>query len=206
MAGTEKYVEYMGFDNLVMAEVTADTAESYTTGDVSVLAPAGEIKKSTERDQASKSYDNQTYLIIKSEGDDTVELVVPILPLSKEAEITGADYNAETGTLSNDGMPKTKYFAIGYRLLCSDNTYRYVWRNKGTLAMGDEEAKSKEGTDSNNITLTYTGVQTIHKFTASGKSCKDMVADGRDDKLDYSKWFEQVVTPDNITSLKKVSG
>ena len=206
MAGTEKYVEYMGFDNLVMAEVTADDAENYTTGEVTVLAPAGEIKKTTERDQASRSYDNQTYLVIKSEGDDSVDLVVPILPLAKEAEITGADYDPTTGVLSNDGKPKTKYFALGYRLLCSDDTYRYVWRNKGTLTMGDEEAKSKEGTDSNNTTLTYTGVQTIHKFTASGKGCKDMVADERDDLLDYSKWFEQVVTPDNITTLKNVSG
>lgn len=206
MAGTEKYVEYMGFDNLVIAPVTADDDENYTTGEVEMLAPAGEIKKSTERDQTSRSYDNQTYFIIKSEGDDTVELVVPILPLSMEAKITGADYDETTGALSNDGQPKTKYFALGYRLLCSDDTYRYVWRNKGTLSMGDEEAKSKEGTDSNNMTLTYTGVKTIHKFTASGKGCKDQVVDERDGLLDYSKWFEQVVTPDNITTLKKVSG
>lgn len=206
MAATEKYTEYMGFDNLVMAEVTADDEENYTTGTVEILAPAGEIKKSTERDQAKRSYDNQTYFIIKHEGDDTVELVVPILPLSKEAKITGADYDATTGVLSNDGLPKTKYFAVGYRLLCEDGTYRYVWKNKGTLTLGDEEAKSKEGTDSSNTTLTYTAIKTIHKFTASGKGCKDMVADERDDLLDYSKWFEQVVTPDNITTIKKVSG
>lgn len=198
----EKYVEYMGFDNLVMAEVTEDSAEAYTTGEVTILAPAGEIKKSTERDQASRSYDNQTYIIIKHEGDDTVELVTPILPLGKEAKITGADYDPETGVLSNDGMPKTKYFAIGYRLLCSDGTYRYVWRNKGTLSLGDEEAKSKEGTDSNNITLTYTGVKTIHKFAATGKGCKDQVADERDGLLDCTKWFDQVVTPDNRAELK----
>lgn len=202
----ERYVEYMGFDNLVMAEVTEDSLEAFTTGEVEVLAPAGEIKKTTEREQASRSYDNQTFLIIKSEGDDTVELVVPILPLDVEAKITGADYDPETGVLSNDGMPKTKYFAVGYRLLCSDNTYRNVWRLKGTLSLGDEEAKSKEGTDSNNMTLTYTGVKTVHKFTATGKGCKDQVADERDGLLDYSKWFDQVVTPDNIAELKKAAG
>ena len=65
MAATEKYTEFMGFDNLVMAEVTADDAENYTTGTVEVLAPAGSIKKSTEREQAKRSYDNQTYFIIK---------------------------------------------------------------------------------------------------------------------------------------------
>ena len=205
MAGTEKYVEYMGFDNLVMAEVTEDTLEAFTTGEVEVLAPAGSIKKSTPREQKGSSYDNQTYIIIKSEGDDAVELVVPILPLSIESKLTGADYDPETGVLGNDGLPKTKYFAIGYRLLCSDNTYRNVWRLKGTVAMGDEEAKSKEGTDSNNMTITYTGVQTIHKFTATGKVCKDQVADERDGLLKYDQWFDQVVTPDNISTLKKTA-
>ena len=205
MAGTEKYVEYMGFDNLVMAEVTEDTLEAFTTGEVEVLAPAGSIKKSTPREQKASSYDNQTYIVIKSEGDDTVELVVPILPLSIESKLTGADYDPETGVLGNDGLPKTKYFAIGYRLLCSDNTYRYVWRLKGTVAMGDEEAKSKEGTDSNNMTLTYTGVQTIHKFTATGKVCKDQVADERDGLLKYDQWFDQVVTPDTISTIKKTA-
>ena len=203
MAGKEVYTEYMGFDNLVAAEITADTLEAFTPGVVFPLAPAGEIKKSTERDRAARSYDNQTYILIKSEGDDTVELVVPVLPLSIEAKIIGSDYNETTGSLSNDGKPKTKYFALGYRLLCSDDTYRYVWRLKGTFALGDEEAKSKEGTDSNNMTLTFTGIPTIHKFTATGKSAKDMVVDERDGLLNYDQWFDQVVTPDNEDTLIK---
>ena len=197
------YTEYMGFDNLVAAEIKADTAEAYTPDEVFKLAPAGEIKKSTERDQVARSYDNGTYFLIKSEGDDTVELVVPVLPLDIEAKILGAEYNEATGTLKNDGLPKTKYFALGYRLLCLDGTYRYVWRHKGAFTMGDEEAKSKEGTDSNNITLTFTGITTIHKFEKTKKVSKDIVADERDGKLDYDKWFEQVVTPDNEDSLVK---
>ncbi|MGN1167205.1 MAG: major tail protein [Lachnospiraceae bacterium] len=199
------YTEYMGFDNLVYAEVKEDSEEKYETGDVKMFAPAGEIKKSTEREQASRPYDNITYMVIKNEGDDTVDLVVPVLPLSIEADITGDSYDAETGVLNNDGNPKTKYFAIGYRLLCSDNTYRYVWKNKGTFAMGDEEAKSKQGTDTNNATVTFTGIQTRHKFTASKRVSKNMVADERDGLLEYSKWFEQVVTPDNIATLKKAA-
>lgn len=199
----ERYEEFMGFDNLVIAEITEDSAENYTPGEVVPFAPAGEIKKSTPQDKASRSYDNQTYIIIKSEEDDSVELVVPVLPLAKEALVTGKDYDAETGALNDDGMPKTKYFAIGYRLMMSDNTYRYVWRHKGTFTKGDEEAKSKQGTDSNAASYTFTGIQTIHKFAASGKVSKASVVDERDGLLDYSKWFEQVVTPDNMATLKK---
>lgn len=206
MAATERYAEYMGFDNLVIAEVTEDSAEKITFGTVEPFAPAGEIKKSTPMDQASRSYDNQTYFIIKNEEDDSVELIVPILPLDKEANILGKDYDEVTGALMDDGMPKTKYFAIGYRLLCSDNTYRCVWRLKGTFSKGDEEAKSKEGTDSNNITYTYTGIQTKHKFAKTGKVEKAMVVDERDGLLDYDKWFDEVVTPDNIETLVKSAG
>lgn len=203
---TEKvYAEYMGFDNLVAAEVTADTSTAFTTGEVFKLAPAGEIKKSTERDSATKSYDNQAYIIIKSEGEDTVELTTPILPLDIEAKINASTYDTDTGVLINNGIAKTKYFAIGYRLLCSDNTYRYVWRLKGSFTLGDDEAKSKEGTDSNNTTITFTGVQTIHKFTKTGEVAKDMIADERDDKLQYDKWFDDVLTPDTMDTIKKTA-
>lgn len=197
------YTEYMGFDNLVAAEITEDTIDAYTPGEVFKLAPAGEIKKSTERNQAARPYDNGTYFLIKSEGDDTVELVVPVLPLDIEAKILGSEYNETTGTMKNDGAPKTKYFALGYRLLCLDGTYRYVWRHKGAFTKGDEEAKSKQGTDSNNITLTFTGITTIHKFEKTGKVSKDIVADERDGLLNYDQWFAQVVTPDNEETLIK---
>ena len=205
MTKEKVYAEYMGFDSLVAAEITADTAAAFTTGDVFELAPAGEIKKSTNRESATKSYNNQAYIIIKSEGEDTVELTTPILPLDIEAKINASTYDEGTGVLINDGVAKTKYFAIGYRLLCTDNTYRYVWRLKGSFTLGDDEAKSKEGTDSNNTTLTYTGVQTIHKFAKTGTVAKDMVADQRDDLLQYDKWFDDVLTPDTIDDIKKAA-
>lgn len=205
MAGKEVYTEYMGFDSLVAAEIIEDTAEVYTPGEVFVLAPAGEIKKSTERSQTPRYYDNQTYFLLQAEGDDTVELIVPVLPLSVESKIRGKEQNSVTGTVNNDGMPTTKYFAIGYRLLCLDGTHRYVWRHKGAFTFGDEEAKSRQGTDSNNITLTYTGINTIHKFAATKKSSKDIVADERDGLLNYDQWFDQVVTPDNEETLVKTA-
>ena len=57
-----KYEEYMGFDNLVYAEVTEDSKETFAVGDVKPFAPAGSIKKATPTDVAARSYDNQTYL------------------------------------------------------------------------------------------------------------------------------------------------
>ena len=205
----EVFAEYQGFDNLVVAEVTKDNnvegeGEGYVTGAVEILAPAGEISKTTSNDSATKFYDNKAFLVINSEGSDEVSLTIPQLPVSKIAKFLGKHLDAETGALMDSGKPGNKYFAIGYRLLFTDGTYRYVWRHKGTFKLGDETAKSKDDTtDSNNQTITYTGITTNHNFNKTNEGSKAIVVDERDGKCDVSTWFDAVVTPDNIT--KKVS-
>lgn len=204
----EVYAEYQGFDSLVIAEVTKDNnveGEGYVTGEVEVLAPAGEISKTTSNDSATKYYDNKAFLVISSEGADEVSLTVPQLPVSKIAKLTGKHLDAETGALMDAGEPGNKYFAIGYRLLFTDGTYRYVWRHKGMFKLGDEAAKSKDDTtDSNNQTLTYTGITTSHNFTKTSKGSKAIVVDERDGKCDVTEWFNAVVTPDNVVAKAAV--
>lgn len=210
MNENEVFAEYQGFDSLVVAEVTKDNnaegeGEGYVTGAVEVLAPAGEISKTTSNDSATKYYDNKAFLVIASEGSDEVTLTVPQLPVSKIAKLIGKHLDAETGALMDSGEPGTKYFAIGYRLLFTDGTYRYIWRHKGMFKLGDEAAKSKDDTtDSNNQTLTYTGITTNHKFTKTNKGSKAIVVDERDGKCDVSTWFDEVVTPDNIKAKTTV--
>lgn len=198
----EVFDEYQGFDNLVIAEITKDNNESgegYVTGDVEVLAPAGEISKSTESESATKYYDNQAYLVVASEGSDEVILTIPQLPVNKIGKLLGKYVDPTTGALMDTGEPGDKYFALGYRLRFTDGTYRYVWRHKGKFALGDEAAKSKDAsTDTNNAQLTFTGILTTHKFTKTGKASKAIVVDERDKKADVSTWFDEVVTPDNI--------
>ena len=202
------YAEFQGFDSLVLAEILKDNnveGEGYETGEVEVLAPAGEISKSTSNDSATKYYDNKAFLVISSEGADEVALTIPQLPVSKIAKFTGKHLDAETGALMDSGEPATKYFAIGYRLLFTDGTYRYVWRHKGVFKLGEEAAKSKDdSTDSNNQSITYTGITTTHNFTKTNKGSKAIVVDERDGKCDVSTWFNEVVTPDNIKAKTNV--
>ena len=198
----EKFEEYQGFDSLCIAEVIEDNAENYLVGEVEVLAPAGEISKTTESEIATRFYDNQPYLNIASEGSDEVSLTVPVLPLSKQAKITGKTIDAETGALLDDGDPHVKYFALLYRLRFTDGTYRYVARHKGSFKMGDEAAKARDNsTDSNNMTLTFTGIKTKHKFAKTNNGSKAIVADEREGKIDVSTWFDEVVTPDTIKAV-----
>lgn len=190
--------EFRGTDNLVIAEVTQDNAEGYVTGAVSVLAPVAEISRTTETSSDTKYYDNKPALTINAEGADTITLTVPVLDLATLALITGKLVDASTGAFM-DGESTPKYFALGYRLRLTDGTYRYVWRYKGSFAIPDESSQTESaGTDSSNQSLTYTGIQTQHKFTKPNSSQKALVVDERDGLADLSTFFDQVTSCDTL--------
>lgn len=193
--------EFRGTDNLVYAEVLTDNnnvGEGYTTGAVKVLAPVAEISKSVETAQDTKYYDNKPALTINAEGADTITLTVPALDLETLAAITGKTYDSTTGAFM-DGERTPKYFALGYRLKLTDGTYRYVWRYKGSFGIPDETSQTENnGTDSNNQTLTFTGIMTQHKFTKSGTSEKALVVDERSTSVDLSTFFAVVTTCDSF--------
>lgn len=195
----KKVVEFRGVDNLVYAEVLTDDSEGYTTGEVKSLAPVAEISKSTETSSETKYYDNLPAIVINSEGSDEIGVTCAIPDLATFADITGKTIDEETGALI-DSERDPKYFAIGYRFKMTDGTYRYVWRLKGMFAIPDEtSATEDDGTDGNNIELTYTGISTTHAFTKGGKPAKAVVVDDTaDSKADISAFFDTVTTPDTL--------
>lgn len=190
--------EFRGVDNLVYAEVTADTLEAFTTGQVKQLAPVAEISKKTSTSSETKYYDNAPALTINAEGSDEITLTVAALDLPTLADITGKQIDETTGAFL-DGEATPRYFAIGYRTKLTDGTYRYVWRYKGSFSIPEESSKTiDDGTDTNNQELTYTGISTQHKFTKTGKVGKALVIDERDGKADLTSFFAQVTTADTI--------
>lgn len=199
--------EFRGTDKLYCAEILTDNNESgegYTFGDVFKLAPVAEISKSVETSSETKYYDNAPAMVINAEGADTITLTVPALPVSMLGYITGKTVDEATGALF-DGEAIPKYFALGYRLGLTDGTYRYVWRYKGSFAIPDETSATKNGgTDSNNQTLTYTGITTQHAFAkaldAQGNPTpqKALVVDERDGKAELQDFFETVTTCDTL--------
>ena len=202
-----QYVEeFRGTDNLVYAEVLYDNNDTegaegtngYVTGEVEILAPVAEISKTVETASDTKYYDNKPALTINSEGADTITLTVPALDLPTLAHITGKTYDTTLGAFL-DGESTPKYFALGYRLRLTDGSYRYVWRYKGKFAIPDETSQTENaGTDTNNQQLTYTGIETMHNFTKTGKSGKALVVDQRDTKADLSTFFDEVTTCDTL--------
>lgn len=197
-----KVVEFRGVDNLVFAEVTNDDNElegGYTTGAVESLAPVAEISKTTETSSETKYYDNLPALVVNSEGSDEITLTVAVPDLATYAKLVGKDIDTTTGAMI-DGERTPKYYALGYRFKKTDGTYRYVWRLKGMFSIPDEtSATENDGTDSNNMELTYTGISTSHKFTKNNKPAKAIVIDDTpESKADITAFFDEVTTPDKL--------
>lgn len=192
--------EYRGVEGLVYAEVTLDTADEYTTGTVKPLAGVAEISRTTESSSETHYYDNMPAIVINSVGSDELTCTVSAIPLEVLAEITGQTYDKSTGAMI-EGASETKYFAIGYKTKKTNGDEVYVWRYKGTFAIPDAtHATEDDGTDANGQEITYTGIQTTHKFEKIGKGAKAMNVDVGADLADVSTFFTTVTTPDTLTA------
>lgn len=190
--------EYRGVERLVYAEVTEDSEDAYTTGTVKSLAGVATISKSTASSTEAHYYDNAPKIVISAEGADTVTLTVSAIPLEVLADITGQTWDSTHGAII-EGPRSQKHFAIGYETKRTDGTKVYVWRLKGMFDIPDTTANTEDdGTDADGQELTYTGVETTHLFTATGKGARSVVVDDGLGLADISTWFSAVVTPDTI--------
>lgn len=205
----DEIVEYRGVEDLVAAEVLTDNnnaEEGYTTGDVFDIAGVAEISKSTSNSNESHYYNNMPAVVVSSTGADEVTLSTSAIPLDVLAKITGQKYDETTGTLI-EGDRETKYFAIGYKTKKTNGDYVYVWRLKGTFNIPEStHATENDGTDANGQELTYTGINTTHKFNkvldknGNKKGAKAINVDVAKDLTDVSEFFDEVVTPDTLTA------
>lgn len=203
-----KIVEFRGCDNVVVAEVTKDDATGYTVGNIISLAPVAEISKTTENSSETHYYDNVGAIVINTEGADEITLTVPALNLDQLAIVTGKSVDPTTGAYVDDEGTE-KYYALGYRIQLTDNSYRYVWRLKGMFSnIPDEDSITRSNNvDTNNQSVVFTGNRTLYSFQAGsikGRS-KGIVVDERDGLADVSGFFNQVITPDNLASIAKAT-
>lgn len=203
--------EYRGVEGLVIAEVTGDDNEEtggYKTGDVEELAPVAEIGKTVEESNDTKYYDNQPMIVIHGEGPDTITVTCAGLTVEQQAKLRGKSYDPTTGAMI-EGPTRTRYFALGYKTKDTDGKYRLVWRLKGTFGTPEETHKTEDAsTDTNNTTLTYTGINTVHKFAKGmldedGKtwkpaSVKGLVVSDREGLANLDAFFDTVTTPDTL--------
>lgn len=194
------YFEYRGVSNAVYAEITADTAENFTTGTVKDLTGVSEIGKTTDSANETHYYDNLPAIVIDSVGSDEITINTSGIPLDVLADITGQYYDQTTGMLvEQESTPK--YFAFGYITDKTDGTKVLVWRLKGKFSIpGTTSATKDDGTDANGQELTYTGISTVHKFTKTGKPARAINIDTSvNQTITEDTFFATVNTPDTIS-------
>lgn len=202
----QQVFEFRGVDNLYVAEVLKDDNTGYVCSTPIHLAPVAEIGKSTDSSSEAHYYDNKAMIVINSESADTISITMAPPELAKLAQIIGKSFDPTTGMLV-DSPIQQKYYAIMYRTKGTDGKYRYVSRLKGQFTIPEEtSATENDGTDTNNTSVTFTGIYTEHKFTKGvyngttweSASAKGIVVDTRYELADVSQFFDAVQTPDTV--------
>lgn len=194
-------MDFVGIKNLHIAEVTTDTEEAYETSTPVRLTRIAEISQTTEQAQNVVYYDDVAAYAVNSLGATTLNVTGEGLSLENLAKVMGA--TIADGMLVDSGEPSTKSYAVSFEADYVGGGTRYYNFLKCSISVPDESSKSKDaGTDTTNQTLTITCINTTHKFTATKKTCKRIITDttAADGKIDVTKWYEKVITPDNATT------
>lgn len=199
------FEEYRGIENLVVAKLTETTDEtgnvtaSYATPQrlAGVQAISGEVSESSE----THYYDNMPAVVVDSEGADTYTLTVSVPDNKIRALIEGLKYDEATGALIGTQKEKS-YFAIGFIAEKTSGIKEYNWIYKGKFTGGNKTHNTKnDGTDTSNFEYTFTSIATNVSFEKAGnKPCKYLSVE-ESSKVDLSKFFDKVTTPDELTAV-----
>lgn len=193
-----KIVDWRGIRGLVAAELLTDDADGITYGEPFAIAGVSSLSKSTETSTANKYYDNVPAIVISATGGDEVSMDTSAIPEDVLAKLMGEYYDEATG-MYVEGEPEGKYFAIGYVTEKTDGSEVYVWRLKGQFSYPEvEHATKDDGTDSSGNTITYTGVNTQHKFTKTSKTAKAINVAAAKYTAGETAFFSEVQTPDTV--------
>lgn len=211
MAGS--VFEFRGVEDLYFAHVIEDSEEKFTTSTPKRLAYVATIAKEVETSSETHFYDNKGMIVIAAKGAETFTLTVAPPALGILAEITGQAFDVTRGMLI-EGAVTPRQFAIGYKAKGTDGFWRFVWKYKGMFSIPSEEVNTEsDSIDTTNTELTFTAVNTIHKFayrddveaTASGSGVKytesvsGIVVDERYERAgNLDEWFTKVMTPEDV--------
>lgn len=202
-----RITEYRGIRGLVAAELLTDTNEEngLTYGTPFEVAGTSELSKETENSSESHYYDNIPAIVIDSVGADTVTASVSAIPLDILSKLTGQTYDEETGMFI-EGERTSKYFAIGYITEDTDGNEVFVWRLKVKCSIpSSTHATKTDGTDANGQEITFTGINTQHKFEKTGKTAKAVNLEMAKGLTTYTEadFFAAVQDPDKVAAKKK---
>lgn len=211
MAGS--VFEFRGVEDLYFAHVIEDSEEKFTTSTPKRLSYVATIAKEVETSSETHFYDNKGMIVIAAKGAETFTLTVAPPALGILAEITGQAFDVTRGMLI-EGAVTPRQFAIGYKAKGTDGFWRFVWKYKGVFSIPSEEVNTEsDSIDTTNTELTFTAVNTIHKFVYRDyvgaatsdsslnykESVSGIIVDERYERADnLDEWFTKVMTPEDV--------
>ena len=120
---TNNYKSVLGVDMLYYATVT-DSSSAYTPGTPAYLAPLATISFKPKASTKTQYFDNIAMDSLFSEGESEGEIEIQGLPLDVKAALLGKTWDSANGRMYDDGGVVPPYFAVGFRALKSDGTYK----------------------------------------------------------------------------------
>ena len=98
---------------------------------------------------------------------------------------------------------KPPYFALSFRSLKSNGSYRYYQYLKGRFSAPTEETATKgDSPDPKTTQLTYTAIPTVYEFDLGdiNAAVKRVFGDEDTDNFSATGWFSQVQTPSAVAA------
>lgn len=192
--------QWRGCSDLVYAPIIKDDAEGYETGEVKELAFIKQIGAGQEQTTATVFADNTAIFNTNSAIKFTRTFDCLAVDGKVKAELEGQYTEADSDLVLSSSSAQPLQVAIGYKIYDTDNTCYYVWCLKGTCAFGEETIITRDdGTDSNGVQMTFSALETVHKFTKGGSQTQVMLPEN-DEKYDTSNFFATVTTPDTLVA------
>jgi phi13 family phage major tail protein len=200
-ANSGEYYSRIGLDSLYVALVTEDSASAYVAGTPETLAPAAEASQEPSTSMEIQYADDLPFDVANAEGPTKITLKLTGLPPEMQALITGAEFDPTTGRVyDNGGVPP--YFALSFRSLKSNGSYRYYQYLKGKFSMPKEDTSTRgEKPEPKTQDLEFTAIFTTHQFDLGdiNGSAKRVYGDEDTTAFDPTGWFTQVQVPGAAT-------
>lgn len=190
--------QWRGCSDLVYAPIIKDDVTGYETGDVKELAFIKQIGAGQEQSTATVFADNTAIFNTNSAIKFTRTFDCLAIDGKVKAELEGQYTETDSNLVLSSSSAQPLQVAIGYKVYDTDDTCFYVWCLKGTCSFGEETIITRDdGTDSNGVQMTFSALETVHKFSKGGSQTQVMLPEN-DEKYDTSTFFDSVTTPDTL--------
>lgn len=192
-----EYKSVVGVKDLYVAPVLQDDLSAYLGDTPEYFAPAAAISAAPAVNSETQYADDNPFDVVVNEGETVLTLTVTGIPPEMLAKVLGKVFDSTTGRVYDTGGTPPDY-ALAFRSLKSNGSYRYYWYMKGKFSAPAESFETRGDTPApQTIEITFTAVRSIYAFDVGDVNAEVKRVWGDEDTTDFSGtgWFTQVQVP-----------